>query len=234
MAIDKSRTSPFMKTMIILLAGTFVVGIGFAGLSGITSCTPNAPLLPSSGTTASTNTTASLQAIDARYSAAVQAREASITADPKNYDLLVAQGNDYSDWTSQVLQSTQKETTQAVTLAQSAASFYERALAIKAGDPNVTTDYAIALFYSGDVTKAIATGEQLRKADPTFSPIVFNLGIFYANSGAADGLTKAKAALNDYLKMDPNGSNAANAKTVLSQLAAASAATTSSATTSAP
>jgi len=38
MAIDKSHTSPLMKTGIILLAATFVLGIGFAGISGMQGC----------------------------------------------------------------------------------------------------------------------------------------------------------------------------------------------------
>jgi predicted Zn-dependent protease len=222
MAIDKSRTSPFMKAMILVLVVAFVGGIGFAGLEGLQSCTPNAPLLPNGSSSAgSTNTTATVAQIDTAAAPGIQARETSITANPKNYALLVAQANAYSDWASAVLQSTQQETTHSIDLAKSAASYYERALAIKPGDPSVTTDYAIALFYTGDATKAITVAEAVRKANPTFAPVLFNLGIFYANSGTSDGLTKATEALNAYLKLDPTGSNAASAKNVLTQIAAA-------------
>jgi hypothetical protein len=231
MAIDKSRTSPLMKTMIIILAGTFVIGVGFAGVSGLQSCSANAPLLPSSTTTASTGTTESVQAIDLRNSPAIQAREASITADPKNYSLLIAQANAYYDWASQVLQAAQTQTDKDISLWKSAATYYRRALAVKPGDPSVSTDYSIALFYAGDVTQAIALGEQVRKADPTFSPIVFNLGIFYANSGTSDGNAKAKAAFEAYLKMDPTGTNAASAKDFISKLAATPSTTTSGSAT---
>lgn len=235
MAINKSTTSPFVKTMIIILAVSFVAGIGFTGVIGLSSCTPNAPLLPngSSVSPSSSDTTAAIQAIDARFTPIVTAREASITADPKNYDLLVAQANDYYDWASQVLQTAKTVTPANQQTWKAASTYYQRALALKPGDPNVSTDYTIALFYAGDVNQAITVAEQVRKANPTFSPVVFNIGIFYSNSGLPNGASKAIAAFQDYLKMDPNGSNAANAKQYITELQkqAGSSTTTGSATT---
>jgi predicted Zn-dependent protease len=224
MAIDKSRTSPFMKTMIILLAGTFVLGIGFTGLTSLSSCTASAPLLPSSST--STESTASVATINAKYSPAVKTREASITADPKNYTLLVAQANGYYDWASALLQAASTETTADLELWQSSATYYERALKIKPGDTSVTTDYSITLFYSGDVTKAISVGEKLRAANPKFAAIVYNLGVFYANSGTSDANAKAIAAFNAYLKLEPSGTNATNAKQLITQLSSTTTSTT--------
>lgn len=228
MAMDKSRTSPFVKTMIIILAVTFVAGIGFTGIAGLSSCSTNAPLLPGGSSVTgngSTDTTAQIAAINARFTPAIQAREASITADPKNYDLLVAQGNDYSDWGQQVASVAQQITPEASQLWGGAASYYGRALEVKPGDPNVSTDYAISLFYSNEATKAIEVGEQTRKDNPTFAPVVFNLGVFYRGlylSNNTDAASKAKAiaAFNEYLKLEPSGANAANAKSMLKELGA--------------
>ena len=229
MAMDKSRTSPFVKTMIVILAVSFVLGIGgFAG-AGLSSCSANTSLLPggtSTGTPgASADTTAQIQAINLRFTPQLSTREASITADPKNYDLLVAQGNDYYDWASQISSIAKTISPETAALWGNAATFYQRALAVKPGDPNVATDCAIALFYAGKTDDAIKLAEQTRKDNPTFSPVVFNLGIFYENSSAADGKAKAIAAYQDYLKLDPNGANAANAKQFLSQLGASATAT---------
>ena len=220
MAINKSNTSPLMKTLIILLAASFVIGIG--GLSVLSTCSPNAPLLPNGSTTAgSTDTTAQVQAINLRSAPEIQAREASITADPKNYDLLVAQANAYSDWASQVLAVTQPQQTAAdVTLWTSAVPYYERALKVKPGDPNVETDYSIALFYSGAGQKAIDEAIAIRKANPTFAPVLFNLGIYYASTGSAGDIPKAEEAFQAYLKLAPTGNQAANAKDALAKLAA--------------
>lgn len=221
MAMDKSRTSPLMKTMIVLLAVTFVAGIGFAGVAGLSSCSANAPLLPGGGSvtgTGSTDTTAQINAINARFTPTVTAREASITANPKDYNLLVAQANDYYDWALQVTQVAKQVTPDSTQIWAAAASYYGRALDVKPGDPNVATDYSIALFYSGETNKAIEVAEKTRTDNPTFAPVVYNLGVFYANSTAADSKTKAVAAFNDYLKLEPNGANAANAKQFLKDL----------------
>lgn len=222
-----------MKTLIIALAGTFVVGIGFTGVVGLNSCTPNAPLLPggTASTTASTDTTAQVQAINARLTPPIQAREASITADPKNYELLVAQANAYYDWASQVLTVTKQQTDADVSLWKAAVPYYRRALMVKTSDANVSTDYSIALFYSGDVQQAISVAEQVRKGNPTFAPVVFNLGVFYANSGISADVPKAQEAFQSYLKLDPNGQNAATAKDLLNQLASSASTTATGSTT---
>jgi tetratricopeptide (TPR) repeat protein len=220
MAFDKSRTSPLMKTLIIMLAATFFVGIGFAGLSGLSSCSTNAPLLPGgpAGPGASTDTTAALQAINLKWSPQITSREASITADPENYDLLVAQGQSYFDWAAEVQQATQGQTTADQPLWVAATTYYRRALEAKPGEPNVTTDYAISLLYSRETTQAIAVAEQVRAANPTFSPVLFNLGIFYRTAGDN---AKAKEALEAYLKLDPSGANAAAAQQQLTELGSA-------------
>lgn len=219
MAFDKSRTSPLMKGLIIALAATFVVGIGFAGLSGLSSCSTSAPLLPGGSTsatdTSSVATTASIEAINLKWSPQITAREASITAEPKSYDLLLAQAQSYFDWAAEIQQATKGQSTADQALWKSATTYYQRALTVKAGEPNATTDYSIALLYSGETTQAITVAEQVRAANPTFSPVLFNLGIFYAQSGDK---VKAKEALEAYLKLDPNGPNAANAQQALTQL----------------
>lgn len=218
MAIDKSRTSPLMKTGIISLAAIFVLGFAFAGLSGMQGCSTAAPLLPNSGTTqnpttpASTDTTASLQA---KYAPETAALEASLTANPKDYNLLVAQGNLYLDWANasqNVLQSTSPTSNP---LWGKASTYYARALAIKSTDAPVLGDYGISLFFSGNTEAAIVAGEKARVIDPTLDVNLFMLGQYY---GASGNKAKAIEAFQAYLKVSPNGQMASQAQANITQL----------------
>lgn len=215
MAMDKSRTSPIAKALIILLALSFVIGIG--GLSVVSSCSSNAPLLPgqsTASTASSTTTTESVAAINAKWQPQIQARETSLTAEPKNYNLLIAQGQSYFDWAVE-LQQSKNDATAGQEQWRSAVPYYRRALSIKPGDPNVTTDYSVTVYYSGDATQAVSIAETVRRDNPKFSPVLYNLAIFYASSG---NTAQAKTDLEAYLKLDPNGQNATAAKQMLTQL----------------
>ncbi|HEY5505894.1 MAG TPA: hypothetical protein VIK83_00215 [Coriobacteriia bacterium] len=217
MAIDKSHTSPLMKAGIILLAATFLLGIGFAGLSGMQGCSASAPLLPGSGTT-TTNTPASAEstaAIALRYEAQVKAQEASLTADPKNYSLLVAQGNLYLDWANAVQNTQSSQSPTSNPLWGSAKTYYARAVAIKATDAPVMGDYGISLFFAGETSAAISAGEKARALDPKLAVNLFMLGQYYATAGEN---AKAVAAFQSYLAVAPTGDLATAAKTNITQL----------------
>lgn len=184
MAINKSHTSPLMKTLIIILAASFVLSIGFAGIGSIPGCSAG-PLLPQPGAdigtgAASTETTAALAA---RYTQQINSLEASITADPKNYDLLVAQGENYLGWALQYASLTNSLPDTSSTVWASAKSFFERAIKVKATDGSVIGDYAMALFYSGETSAAIAAGEKSRVLDPKGAQNLYNLGNYYSSAG---------------------------------------------------
>jgi tetratricopeptide (TPR) repeat protein len=215
MAIDKSRTSPLMKTLIIALAATFVLGVGFAGIAGMSSCSVAAPLLPggtSAGTTAATETT---QAIEAKYAPQIKAIEASLTANPKSYDLLIAQAESYFGWAYDVQLTKASEPTTANPLWATARGYFERAVAVKATDATIIGDYAITLFYSGETSAAIAAGEKARLLDPKIVQNLFNLGNYYDAAGDA---AKAKEAYQAYLTAAPTGPLAQQAKDNIARL----------------
>jgi len=208
MAIDKSHTSPLMKAIIIFIAATFVLSIGFSGLSSCGSQTPTGTTGTSN--TASQSTTQSVAAIGLQFTPIIQAAEASLTADPKNYDLLLAQATNYYDWGQQVQTALGASASgQDAPIWKSAASLYARALAVKPGDKTVMGDYAVALHYSGDTSAAIVAAEKVRALDPKFAPNLFNLGVFYATTGDK---VKAKAAFEAYLAVEPTGQMAQSAK----------------------
>lgn len=215
MAIDKSNTSPLMKVLIIFLAATFVLGIGFAGVVG--SCSSATPTTTTGTPAGSATTTQTVNAIGLQYTPIIQAIEASITVEPKNYDLLVAQAQNYYQWGAKVREAVQTSNPgQDAPIWKSAATYYARALAVKSGDTQVMGDYAVSLFYSGDAPAAITEGEKVRALDAKFGPNLFNLGIFYQNSGDK---VKAKAAYEAYLAVEPAGDMAQAAKDNIAALA---------------
>jgi predicted TPR repeat methyltransferase len=79
----------------------------------------------------------------------------------------------------------------------------------------VLGDYGISLFFSGDTSAAIATGEQARALDPKLSVNLFMLGQYYATAGEN---AKAVSAFQSYLAVAPTGDLAATAKTNITQL----------------
>jgi len=225
MAIDKSRTKPWMRGVIIFVCVAFVVGIGgfaFEGLFNSAQISQNAQ--SQTNQTGSGNTTATVDAIAKSYGPAIKALETTVSANDPQVQLVIAEK--YFEWADAVLQAvsqgggnTQAAQSRGFQLSgpywKAASTAYAKSFAKKSGDASSTTDYAVSLFYSGDAAGAVKIAEALVARDPKFAPVRFNLGIFYANTGDK---AKAKAALEKYIQMDPNGQNVANAKSMLSSL----------------
>jgi len=82
-----------------------------------------------------------------------------------------------------------------------AAAAYEQALALKPGDPDVTTDLGIALRGLHDPAGAVARFREAAEADPKHPQSRFNLGLVLLHDlGKPD---EAVAAWEDYLKVAP-------------------------------
>ncbi|HEY3317497.1 MAG TPA: tetratricopeptide repeat protein [Coriobacteriia bacterium] len=209
MAIDKARTSPAMKAGVIILIIAFVAGFGVIGIGALSG--GGTPSQQQTGTQASAG---ALQQVSQTNLSQIGPNEQALKAKPKDYELLKTLGNQYSDYAQQVAQAAPGAGLE-LTIYRQAIDYYKQALAVKPGDPNVETDMAIAQFYSGDTASAIATAEQVRKAQPRFAPAVFNLGVFYKAFGQN---AKAVASLEEYLKLEPNGPSAANANKLLTEL----------------
>jgi tetratricopeptide (TPR) repeat protein len=215
MAIDKSRTSPLMKAGIIALAVLFVLGVGFAGLASLPSCSA-ASLLPTGASSTTAASTVSTQTIALKYAATIQALDASLTVNPKDYTLLVQQGDTYFSWANDV-QQTMPTTTSPLTnpLWATARGYYERAVAIETTDATTYGDYAITLFYTGETAAAISAGEKARALDPKLVQNLFNLGNYYATANEA---TAAIAAFKAYISAEPTGSLVTQAQSNITAL----------------
>lgn len=219
MAIDKSRTSPFVKGVIIFVAVSFVLGIAGTAFVPLLESIFNPSATTGTNGTGSATATDTVNAISAKYSSRIQANDQKLKTDSKNYDVLVDQAQAYHDWANDVMQATQQQGGTDRPLWLLAVDFYDKALAVKPGDPNVMTDMAIAQFYTGDVQAAIATGLAVKKADPKFAQVYFNLGVFYA---AAGDNTNAIASYREYVKLAPNGDLVADANSRIAELQTAS------------
>ncbi len=213
MAIDKSRTPPWMRVVLVVLAVALVFGV---------ASIPMLSLLEGSSTSnKSRDTSSTLDAAARNWASGAMTNEAALRDDPKNYDLLVAQANLYHDWAGEVLQSSQDDQVlmaSAVPMWMAAIQYYRRALDLKPGDPAVNTDLSVSLFYSGDTTAAIQTAVKVTKSDPKFSPAFLNLGVFYEATG---NRSQSITALKQYLKLEPSGQYAQQAQESIARQQAA-------------
>lgn len=221
MGLDKSSTSLGMKIIIGLLIFAFISTFLYGGIASIIQA-----FQPDANQPAATSTDP-VVAAQAEFQPQIDALTKLVESDPTSQTPLVNLGNAYFDWAQQVSQASQNSTTAAVTaqaLWISAKDTYAKAIKIKAGDPALTVDYAIATYYAGDTAGAIAIALPVSESNPTFAQAWLNLGVFYQASGES---AKAIAAFEQYLKLDPTDQqgNADFAKQQLDELKKSSTST---------
>ncbi len=95
-----------------------------------------------------------------------------------------------------------------------AAKVYSAAWSKQATDPGVGTDYAVTLFYSGDIEAALKQVDAVIKAEPEFQKAWLNKGVFLSHEArileqdgdkkqAKEFTAEAKAALTRAVAIDP-------------------------------
>lgn len=191
MAINKKKASPVVKVGIIAIS-TMIV-LAFLPWNSLA-------LLFNGDGTSTTSGTGQLDTIAAEFTNKVTAIEQSLASEPTSYTVLVNLGNTYFDWGIKIQQAKVAGADKPMWL--SATVYYDRALEAQPGDPNVTTDAAIAHYYAGELDKAILLIEPIMVSAPSFAPAFFNAAIFYDTTGQP---AKAAAAASKYLELDPEG-----------------------------
>jgi tetratricopeptide (TPR) repeat protein len=212
MAIDKTSAPAWVKGVIIFVALTFVISVGLPFIASLASSGSQPGSTATPGSTTATNT---IGAIAQKYAARTEQADTALRTDPKNYAVLVAQAQTYQDWATEVNAAGASAGGSDRPLWVLAIDYYRRALEIKPGDPNVTTDYSIAQFYSGDARAAVATAEAVAGANAKFAPVHFNLAVFY---GALGDSAKAIAEYQRYVELEPSGDLVTEAKSRITQL----------------
>jgi len=154
----------------------------------------------------------------------VQAVEADTSG---SYDDLVARANGLYDKGDAAFQNQDFE--QGGAYFAAAAKVYAAAWKKQPTDPGVGTDYAVALFYSGDIESALKQIDVVLKAEPEFQKGWLNKGIFLSHearileqSGDAKQAKKmteqAKAAFTEAVAIDPKSEAGQQADASLQQL----------------
>jgi Flp pilus assembly protein TadD len=218
MAIDKTSAPAWVKGVIIFVALTFVISVGLPFIASLASSGQQTGSTSSQGSTTATDT---LGAIAQKYASRTAQADQALKTDPKNYAVLVAQAQTYQDWATEVNGAGAAAGGADRPLWVLSIDYYRRALEVKPGDPNVTTDYSIAQFYSGDASAAVSTAEGVVKANATFAPVHFNLAVFHGSIGDS---AKAIAEYEQYVALAPAGDLVTEAKSRIAQLKQAPAA----------
>ena len=144
-----------------------------------------------------------------------------------SYTDLVKRGNGLYDQGDKAFKAQQFE--QGGAYFAAAAKVYAAAWKQQATDPGVGTDYAVALFYSGDIPGALKQIDAVLAASPDFQKGYLNKGIFLSHEArlteqngdkkqAAKLYAEAKAALTKAVAIDPKSDAGQQADASLSQL----------------
>jgi hypothetical protein len=144
-----------------------------------------------------------------------------------DYATLVQKANGFYDLASK--QFAANNYNQGIAYAQAAAMTYAAAWRKQSTDPNVGTDYATTLFYSGEIPAAIKQAQAVLKTNPGFQTAWYNLGNFYAHqqalaqqdnetAAAAKARAQAVAAYAKAIDINPTSQVGKNADQRLKQL----------------
>ncbi len=91
---------------------------------------------------------------------------------------------------------------------------YQQALAGGLDNPDIRTDYGVALFQSGQPQKALAQYQMAQRMNPAHENSLFNQGSAYL---LLHDTAHARAAWQDYLRRFPAGQHVADARQFLQQ-----------------
>jgi tetratricopeptide (TPR) repeat protein len=128
-----------------------------------------------------------------------------VKQDPKNVQAWIQLGNDYFD-------SHQH---------QKSIDAYGKALALKPDDPDVLTDQGIMYRELKNFEQAAKNFQRANQVDPRHLQSLFNLGVVYAYD--LRQTDKAVEAWTRVIQVDPNSTQAINARTALAQIQAGAA-----------
>lgn len=225
MALNKARTSVWMKAFIIILIIAFISVFMASGIFGIFE------LFQTSNTSSTaTSTVDPVATTNQKNQPIVDALKSLAVSQPTSYTAQVKVANAYFDWAQQLSTPASGQsqiTTAAMTAAvdvwaQARAAYDQAAKLNKAFDPSVQTDRSVATFYSNDATSAIKLVREVTVKKPDFAPAWLNLGLFYDSTGNS---TQAVIAYQKYLVLDPKGNAVAYATNRVKTLGASAPAT---------
>lgn len=221
MALNKARTSIWVKTLIIILIIAFVSLFMYQGIAGIIE------LFKQPAATTQTQTADPVAALQAQNQPTVDALRQVAESNPASYTAQVALANQLYNWANELSQPASGQsqlTTASMTAAfakwgEARAAYDAAAKLMKTYDPAVQTDRSYATFQSGEATPALTIVTEVTKKAPKFSQAWAHIGVYMEALGQQQ---RAIEAFNKYLKLDPKGANAESIRAHLKQLAGSS------------
>lgn len=190
MLLDKKKVGIVTKVGAVVVALAFIVTY--------------IPMLTSGVDPTTTNPT---QQSNAQMAQRITQLEKAVQADAKNVGSWITLGNAYSDYARQANDRT---------VLPKAVESYGKALELEPKNTDVRVDKAIAHFYMGEVATATAEGQQAVKDNPKHAKAHYNLGVFLMSQSGRE--LEAVKEFEEYLKIEPKGDGAAQAKQFLNQL----------------
>jgi predicted Zn-dependent protease len=223
-ALNKARTSIWVKTLIIILIIAFVSLFMYQGVAGIVE-------LFKQPETAQTPNVDYVTALEQQNQPSVDALQQVARSNPTSFTAQVTLANKLYEWADQ-LSRPQQGQSQLTTAAMTAAfakwgetkAAYDAAVKLMKGFDSATqTDRSYAMFQSGDTTAAIKLVTDVTKKEPSFAQGWAHLGMYLdATNQPTPGVV---AAYKKYLALDPNGTNSPAIKKRVAEIAPSSTAT---------
>jgi hypothetical protein len=231
-ALNKARTSVWMKTLIIVLIVALVTLFMYSGVAGIIE-------LFKQPTVTTAPTVDFVTSTEQRHKPTVTALQGILASDPTSYTVQVNLANEYYNWADE-LSRPQTGQSQVTTTAMEV-SFQEWGLAkaaydtatkiAKQFDPSTQTDRSYATLQSNDATGAIKIVAEVIKKAPKYAQAYAHLGLYYEAIGKT---ALAIPAYQRYLVLDPKGTNFAAIKKRVDELTGSATATGTPTTTKTP
>jgi len=204
MSLNKSQTTPFMKGVIILIIIAMVTLFLYGGFQGFVE------LFRQQQQTAATATDP-VTSLANKYDPQITSFNKAVASYPTSYTLLVALADVHTNYAFDLMDLANKSSNPSTATMNAlnaqwntAFSTYKKAVKAKKPTTDVSVNYAISAYYSGDTTSAISIARGALTVDPNFAPAYYNLGIFYQTAGKGE---LAAAAFQKYLALDPTGAN---------------------------
>jgi predicted Zn-dependent protease len=224
-ALNKARTSIWVKTLIIILIIAFVSLFMYQGIAGIIE------LFKQPETAQQAPSVDYVTSLQQQNQSRIDSLRQVATSNPTSYTAQVGLAIGLYDWADQLSRPQQGQSQ--VTTAAMAAAFakwgeaklaFDTAIKLMKGFDSATqTDRSYATFQSGETTAAIKIVTEVTKKEPAFAQGWAHLGMYLdaTNQPTSDVV----AAYRKYLALDPKGTNAPAIKKRVDEIAPSSTAT---------
>ncbi len=198
MFIDKKKSAPWIK------AGALIIAVLFAALY----------IIPLITTSSGGSKKRLLTEEEVKFAQDVQRVEAILSSNPTDTATRISLGNIYYDW-GIYLAFQKREASEAIARFNQAVIHYKKALEEKPDDPNVRTDMAVALYYTGKSEEALKELKKVMEKHPDHEPSFFNYASMLEKVGRREEAIKA---WEDFVRRFPKSENLDVAKARLSSL----------------